>query len=326
MCKAAEKGFALNEGIMAKGIIVLGATFVDIKGYPTDVFIPTGRNMGKTEQVHGGVSRNIAEDIGNLELRPTFVSFVDETGMGEDVVRKLKNHKVNTDYIFKVPDGMGTWLAIFDNNGDVAASISKRPDLSALSDYLNKYGDEIFSDCDSIAIEFDMDKEATKTVYKFAKKYNKPVYSAVSNMRIAVERRDLMKQSACSVCNISEAGILFSEDYSQKTPEEMVEILAQKVEQAQMSAMIVTMGEQGAVYVSANGEKGVCPANKVDVIDTTGAGDAFFAGITVGLTYGKNMAESCAIGTRLASSVIQSKENVCPRFLPSEFDLNVVVD
>ena len=36
-----------------------------------------------------------------------------------------------------------------------------------------------------------------------------------------------------------------------------------------------------------------CLPRKVDVIDTTGAGDAFFAGTTIGLTYGKTLAESC---------------------------------
>ena len=33
---------------------------------------------------------------------------------------------VNTKYIQRVPDGMGTWLAIFDNDGDVAANFEKR--------------------------------------------------------------------------------------------------------------------------------------------------------------------------------------------------------
>ena len=28
------------------GIVVLGAVFVDIKGYPSDVYIPGGRNAG----------------------------------------------------------------------------------------------------------------------------------------------------------------------------------------------------------------------------------------------------------------------------------------
>ena len=86
--------------------------------------------------------------------------------------------------------------------------------------------------------------------------------------------------------------------------------------------MVVTMGQKGAVYAEENGNCGICPPQKVDVIDTTGAGDSFFAGIAIGLTYGKTLEESCTIGTRLASSVISTKENVCPRFLPEEFGLN----
>ena len=109
------------------GIVVLGAVFVDIKGYPLSTYIPGGRNSGRVEQVHGGVSRNIVEDIANVELRPTFVSLVDDTGMGQDVIDKLENHKVNTQYIQRVPDGMGTWLAIFDNDGDVPSPSGRTP-------------------------------------------------------------------------------------------------------------------------------------------------------------------------------------------------------
>ena len=29
------------------GIVVLGAVFVDIKGYPSDLYIPGGRNAGR---------------------------------------------------------------------------------------------------------------------------------------------------------------------------------------------------------------------------------------------------------------------------------------
>lgn len=54
------------------GIVVMGAVFVDIKGYPSETFIPSGRNKGTVKQVHGGVSRNVVEDIANVELRPTY--------------------------------------------------------------------------------------------------------------------------------------------------------------------------------------------------------------------------------------------------------------
>ena len=181
------------------GIVVLGAVFVDIKGYPLSAYIPGGRNAGRIEQVHGGVSRNVVEDIANVELRPTFVSLVDDTGMGQDVIDKLENHKVNTKYIQRVPDGMGTWLAVFDNQGEVCAAISKRPDLRPLLAMLDEKGDEIFRDADSIALEIDMDKEIVKRVFQYAKKYGKDVYAVVSNMSIAVARRAFLPQTSCFV-------------------------------------------------------------------------------------------------------------------------------
>ena len=283
------------------GIVVLGAVFVDIKGYPLSAYIPGGRNAGRIEQVHGGVSRNVVEDIANVELRPTFVSLVDDTGMGQDVINKLENHKVNTKYIQRVPDGMGTWLAIFDNDGDVHAAISKRPDTTPLTGLLKEKGDEIFADCDAIALELDLKKDTVKQVLHF------------------------LQQVDCFVCNQQEAGLLFSDDYGHLTPDEMCRVLAANVHSANIPSMVITMGGQGAVYARANGECGVVPAKKVDVIDTTGAGDAFFAGTIIGLTYGKTLAESCEIGSRLAASVICITENVCPRFRPLEFGLNIPV-
>lgn len=309
------------------GIVVIGMIFVDVKGYPEAAFIPTGRNVGRVERVHGGVGRNVAEDIANCELRPTLVSLVDESGDGMDVVQKLNNHKVNTKYIRKTRDGMGTWLAVFDNDGDVVASISKRPNLLPIVDILDQQGDEIFANADSIIVEIDLDKEIIKRVFKLAKKHGKKVYAVVGNMSIALERRDFLKSTDCLVCNRQEAGMLFFEDYSETSTEEMVEIIATRSKAAQIPAIIVTMGGDGAVYANLEGEKGFCPARKVEVKDTTGAGDSFCAGAAIGLTYGKNMRESCEIGAMLAASVIVTTESVCPRFLPRELGLDMdVVD
>lgn len=308
------------------GIVVIGSVFVDIKGYPVSTYIPAGRNVGRIEQVHGGVCRNVAEDIANVELRPTFVSLVDDSGIGIDVTTKLKKHKVNTDYIRVTPDGMGTWLAVFDNSGDVVASISKRPNLMPIAEILDTCGDEIFKDSDSIIVEFDMDKEILKRVFAYAEKYQKDVYAVISNMSIAVERRDLLKKISCFVCNQQEAGILFLDDYCALTPSEMADVLAEKIELARIPKMVVTMGGEGAAFADIEGNKGVVSAKKVHVKDTTGAGDSFFAGVAIGLTYGKTLKEACEIGTRLAASVICTTESVCPRFLPREFGLDVVVE
>lgn len=305
------------------GIVVFGAVFVDIKGYPVDKYIAGGRNVGYVVQTHGGVSRNVAEDIANVELRPTFVSVVDHSGTSTDVLKKLERHKINTKYIVRKDGGLGTWLAVFDNSGDVTASISQRPDLSPIGLVLKEHGDEIFSTADSIAVEIDIDQKILKHIFSLAAKYGKKVYAVVSNMSLAMERRDLLRKCDCIICNEQEAGMLFSVEYENRTPQDFLELLRRSIFTAGFRRMVVTLGSQGAVYASQDGEYGFTPPQKVDVIDTTGAGDAFFAGCAIGLTYGKTLAQSCEIGTRLAASVICTKESVCPRFNPQEFDLQI---
>lgn len=130
---------------------------------------------------------------------------------------------------------MGTWLAVFDHEGDVVASISKRPDHKPIEQILDEYGDEIFKDADSIAIEIDTDKEIVKKTFAYAEKYGKEVYALVSNMTIAVERRDFLRRTACFVCNQQEAGILFSEDYEHMTAAELAKVLPERVRSAQIA-------------------------------------------------------------------------------------------
>lgn len=304
-------------------IVVIGATFVDIKGFPMDNYIPTGRNVGRVEYLHGGVARNVVEDIANVELRPMFLGLVDDSPMGAEVLHKLQNHKVDTRFVQVVPEGMGTWLAVFDNNGDVAGSISKRPDLTPILTILQEKGDEIFSQVQSVVMEVDMEKEIVKLALELAEKHGCKTFGVVSNMSIAAKRRDFLQRFDCFICNRQEAGQLFLNDYEDFTPQQMEQMLRSKVVGAQIPSMVVTLGEQGAVYADMAGNSGTVPARNVQVKDTTGAGDAFCAGVAIGLTYGKTLAEAIDIGSILAASVITSSENVCPRFLPGEFGITV---
>ena len=296
------------------GIVVIGTTFVDVKGYPLGKYIPTGRNAGRVIEAHGGVARNIAEDIANVGLAPTLVSMVDESGLSDDLVNRLARRGCNTSYIGRAENGLGMWLAIFDETGDVAGSISRRPDTSGIERILVDKGDEIISQAKSVCIEFDIDAPILERTLDLAQRHGKKVYSPVTNMAIACERRDLLEKVSCLVCNQQEAGLLFSSEFDDATPEEVRAALPEKLAQIGLRSTVVTMGAQGCVFAQMNGQSGWHPAHAVEVADTTGAGDAFFAGIAIGLTHGKGLEDSCAIGAKLAASTIASEENVCDRF------------
>ena len=299
-------------------IVVAGAVFVDIKGFPDGAFKTSGRNAGHIERVHGGVSRNIAVDLAQVGLRPVFVSLVDDSPDGADVRQRLEAQGVCADFVFSVPDGMGTWLAIFDSSGDVYAEISKRPVLAPLKDKILENHEAIFRDAESLLLEVDMDAEVIHTLYTLAEQKGVPVYAAVSNMTLAKERRDYIRRSACFVCNITEASDFFDEPLSTVSTDMLPAKTVDLIRREGLSAMVITMGEKGAVFASADGECGLIPACKVDPLDSTGAGDAFFAGTCAALSRGASLRDACRAGACLAASAISVISSTCECFASRE--------
>ena len=71
--------------------------------------------------------------------------------------------------------------------------------------------------------------------------------------------------------------------------------LAERLQAQGVKAIVVTMGEQGALILHG-GTVTHIPGVAVEVIDTTGAGDAFNAGLAVALAEGKPLAEAVKFG------------------------------
>ena len=70
---------------------------------------------------------------------------------------------------------------------------------------------------------------------------------------------------------------------------------------------IVTLGSQGAVYVSANGQLTKVAAPKVTAVDTTGAGDAFVGTFAYSLASGKDPVTAMTLGIKVASLSVTQK-------------------
>ncbi len=293
------------------GTLVIGFVFVDIKGFPKGRYNPRGRNLGSVRFIHGGVSRNVAENIAGCGAPVRFASLTEDSALGNDVVKRLSRRGVDTSAMMTVPDsGIGTWMVILDENGDVAGEISCPPSVDALEALMRERGEELIRDCDNIVIEIDTSAELSEYVIGLAGKYKKPVYTVVGNMSVILSRRDLIAALDCFICNESEAGRLFDLDLSSHTAAEMLMVLKENFSHVGCRSMVITMGEKGAVYFDGNtGDGGCCPAIPTKLVDSTGAGDAFLSGTVVGLSRGMPLYEAVKIGTLLASRTIQTDES-----------------
>jgi len=70
---------------------------------------------------------------------------------------------------------------------------------------------------------------------------------------------------------------------------------------------IVTLGSQGAVYVSAAGQLTKVSAPKVTAIDSTGAGDAFVGAFAYSLASGSDPVSAMTLGIKVASFSVTRK-------------------
>jgi ribokinase len=73
--------------------------------------------------------------------------------------------------------------------------------------------------------------------------------------------------------------------------------------------VIITLGAEGVLWASAEGLRQI-PALSVDAIDTVGAGDAFNAGLAIGLAEGQSMLDAICLGITAASMSTEKRETI----------------
>ncbi|MCX7694925.1 MAG: carbohydrate kinase family protein [Caloramator sp.] len=292
-------------------VAVFGAVFVDIKGFPRDVLNPKGTNIGSVKFKHGGVARNVVENFSYMGLKTRFVSIVDNSALGMEVLARLKNEKIDTEFVDIVDkDGMGMWLVVLNEKGDIAASVSHQPNLKYLYDIIDNHAEDIIKGCNSVVLDLDFEASYIEKIINIAKSYNKKVYAVIGHLDVVKRNKHLFNKLDCLICNNIEFELIAERTFETK---EQVLDACKELTKNGLKKIVVTMGKKGSVFYDAEvGEEGHVDIVPVNVIDTTGAGDSFFAGTVYGLISGYSLEKSVCIGTRIASLTISCKDSTNP--------------
>ena len=295
--------------------LAVGVYFADVKGFPFDKYNPRGRNLGHVRVTHGGVCRNVAEDLLHVGEKVTFLSLCDESAIARDMERHLAEEGADVSPSLHVKEnGIGMFLAVLNDQGDLAGSISQMPETEALEEYIHARCDIWVQAAESIVLEIDLSASITADILQSAAKFGKKVYALVGNMSVVLAHPEQLRHLDCFICNEVEAGRLFGTTDVLMTPEELLEILPSEMEKLSIPAMVVTMGKDGAIYYdSRTGEKGKCPTFAKRIVDTTGAGDAFLAGFVAARNHHKPLSEAVRSASRLAAVALESEQSVAPR-------------
>ncbi|STD03649.1 Ribokinase [Dermatophilus congolensis] len=104
--------------------------------------------------------------------------------------------------------------------------------------------------------------------------------------------------AAADIVDPQRAGAVLADDVH-----EMAENVADRLLQAGVESVVITLGGQGALVASAEGKEHV-PGEMVEVVDTTGAGDCFVGVVAAGLATGLSLAEAATAANSAAARAV----------------------
>lgn len=230
--------------------------------------------------------------------------------MGQEVLERLREANVDCSGVgaTPAPEGMGMWVAILNRDGDLACSLSQMPDISYMEEAWRSHGNRLLDNAKLTVLELDLSVPLAEQVLRDAEAQGVPVVGLPGNFTCIRERPSMLESLELFVCNQVEA-------------EELCGQPVASVPAAQRAALaildrgprnvVVTLGALGSVTAGPDREPIHIPALPVDVVDTTGAGDSFVAGLSHALAAGAPLQLAVEAASRVAAWTVSSAESVC---------------
>lgn len=288
---------------MKKSFVSVGVTVLDIVGYPI-VGIPpdeTTQLVQKIQLCVAGTAAAPAVIAARLGMESTLIGAIGEDDVGEFLLAKLAHEKVNTHLMQRRSD-MPTASTILPINHSGGRPNWHMPGafllLEPTPDMIQAIVDADFVHWGGVGLLFNIDGEKAATILRQAK------------AKGATITADLIGPGDHTLASIT--AIASCLDYFMPSVDEALQISGRStVEDAAefflalgVAACLIKCGSKGAYLAVQAGEREWVPAlGNVSVIDTSGCGDAFCAGFTVGLANGFSPLDACRFATATAAQV-----------------------
>lgn len=292
-----------------KPVLVIGASGIDVKGRPFEALHIGTSNLGVVRQSVGGVARNIAENLARLEVPTLLLSAVGHDHSGDFLLSHTAEAGVNTNYVLQLPDERtGTYVAILDDAGQLAVSISEYDIVDAISpDYLREQ-QHLFAEAAMVVIDANLTPNALETVFHLTKHHDVPVCADPTSRRLASKLIRYLPELYMVAPNAVEAAALCQSGDPPRTSESAVDT-AHCLRNLGIKIAIVTLAEQGLAYAGGS-SSGHIPALHTQVVDPTGVGDALTAAVIFGLLNEMPLDEAVRLGISAAAITLRTRETV----------------
>ena len=262
----------------------------------------------------GGKGANQAIAASRLNALVCMVGRLGDDLFGNQFLDKFSDEKINTDFVIQDKNnGTGVGMPLIDASGDNSIVIIPRANTALSAENINQ-GYEAIANSDILLLQLEVPIEASQRAAEIAKENSTIV---ILNPAPAREIPDTFLDLVDILTpNESETEILSGiSATTEKEAKEAARILMDKG----VETVILTLGSRGSLLLTATVES-FFPANQVDVVDTTAAGDAFCGALAASLANGSTIEEAVKTGNA-AGALAVTKLGAEPS-LPKKADLD----
>ncbi|MFK9090321.1 carbohydrate kinase [Bacillus salipaludis] len=289
-------------------VICIGGANIDRKFHIKDKAQLGTSNPIYATQNAGGVARNIAENLGRLGME---VALISTSGVDKDwsIIEETSSLYMNLETVTQFPEkSTGSYTAVLDSNGELIIALADMEVYEAITPDLLLKHDVLLSQSKCIMVDLNCPKETIQFLCHFAKSHDLPiVLIPVSSPKMSRLPDDL-DGVTWLITNRDESETYFQTKI--KNEEDWKRVL-EKWLSLGISNVVITNGKEGSMI--GNKDEGIFrvpPIEINEVVDVTGAGDAFSSAVIYSWLEGKTLIEIAKAGSINASKTLQSPYTV----------------
>ena len=307
---------------MAEGptILVVGSINMDLVMRAPRMPAPGQTVLGKGFTTSpGGKGANQAVAVARLGGRSKMIARVGRDAFGERLRQGLESDGVDCTDVIATPEApTGVAMIIVDARGENSIVVAGGAnDLVTPDDLFSRQ--EAFKGADIVLLQLELPLPTVRATIELARRHGCKI---VLDPAPAPEK---MPQELCQVDvltpNVVEAEGLSGPKAFQAGDEKLI---ASDLITRGAAAVVLKLGPKGSVVAMADGHFYTVPPYKVNVVDTTGAGDAFTAALAVAMARGEKMQQAAKFAN--AAGALACTELGAQVSMPTAAEVNILME
>jgi pseudouridine kinase len=291
--------------------LVIGSAGLDVVVRARKELRSGTSNPGKFRVSPGGVARNIAENLARLGEEVILLTAVGDDDQGSQILEQTRVCGVDISQVIQTPEyPTGSYLAILDAQGRMHMGMDDMSVISSLRPEDIESKEDLFDSAAAIFVDANLSEQTLHKAITIAHEKGVPVAADPTSANLAPVFCNFLDRLWLLVPNESEAEMLCPHPVPHADRDQAIDAARHLISEG-VDIAIVTMAEFGVGYASAD-SSGHVPALKTEIVDPTGAGDAFTAAVIFALHNEIPLDEAVLLGVSAASLTLRSPGTVAP--------------